>query len=147
MKIVLSLKGLFWYTLFPDRKSDIATGLLTTLEDGKMKFECPFCGEKHSLELAVEHKEIRCSCGHPLDLGPLRKWLRHEARRKMSLLGKMADIVCRHILSSDYPAIDIEIEKKRLRDQAMELFPEKIQLYDMIYESRFRRLWNQFRAE
>jgi hypothetical protein len=112
-----------------------------------MKFECPFCGEKHALKLAVDNKEIRCSCGHPLDLSSLRKWLQQEARRKTSMLGSMADIVCRHILSSDYPEIDIEIEKSRLRDHAIELFPEKIHLYDMIYESRFKRLWNQFRIE
>jgi len=110
-----------------------------------MKFECPFCGNEHDMELAANHCEIRCSCGHPLDLNPLRKWLKQEARRKMKMLGNMADVVCRHILSSDYPEIDIEIEKSRLRDRAMELFPERIYLYDMIYESRFRRLWDQFR--
>ena len=32
-----------------------------------------------------------------------------------------------------------------LRVQAATLFPEKMPLYDMVYESRFRRLRQQFR--
>jgi hypothetical protein len=48
---------------------------------------------------------------------------------------------------SDLPAIDIQIEKNKVRERCLELYPDKEQLYDMIYESRFQRLWEQFRAE
>ena len=58
-----------------------------------------------------------------------------------------ADRVCVLILSSDLPAIDIEIEKNKVRQFCIELFPGREQLYDMIYESRFQRLWEQFREE
>ena len=64
----------------------------------------------------------------------------------MQDLQRMADRVCVLILSSDLPAIDIEIEKSRVRERCLELFPEREELYEMVYESRFQRLWEQFRA-
>jgi hypothetical protein len=60
-------------------------------------------------------------------------------------LQRMADRVCVLILSSDLPAIDIEIEKSMIRERCLELYPGREQLYDMIYESRFERLWEQCR--
>ena len=51
------------------------------------------------------------------------------------------------ILSSDLPAIDIEIEKSKVRERCLELYPDREQLYEMIYESRFQRLWGRFRGE
>ena len=41
--------------------------------------------------------------------------------------------------------IDIEIEKQKLRERISELFPDSTDLYDLIYEPRFRRLKEQFR--
>ncbi|MFQ5956397.1 MAG: hypothetical protein ACE5KK_01335 [Candidatus Brocadiales bacterium] len=66
-------------------------------------------------------------------------------REKMRELQRMADYVCRLIVASDYPEIDVEIEKTKVRDKCEELYPDKMELYDMIYESRFNRLWYQFR--
>ena len=68
-------------------------------------------------------------------------------RQKMWELQRMADRVCVLILSSDLPAIDIEIEKSKVRERCLELYPDREQLYEMIYESRFDRLWEQFRGE
>ena len=68
-------------------------------------------------------------------------------RERMRQLQRMADRVCVLILSSDLPAIDIEIEKDKVRERCLELYPDGEQLYDMIYESRFDRLWEQFREE
>ena len=59
----------------------------------------------------------------------------------------MADRVCVLILSSDLPVIDIEIEKNKVREFCLELYPDQEQLYEMVYESRFQRLWDQFRDE
>ncbi len=56
------------------------------------------------------------------------------------------DRLCFLIVASDCPVSEIEIERLHLRVQAMSLFPENIPLYDMIYESRFRRLREQFRC-
>ena len=61
-------------------------------------------------------------------------------------LQRMADHVCVLILSSDLPAIDIEIEKGKVRERCLELYPDSEELYEMIYESRFQRLWDQFRG-
>ncbi len=70
-----------------------------------------------------------------------------DPREPMREVQRMADRVCTLILSSDLPAIDIEIEKNKVRDRCLELCPDREQLYDMIYESRFQRLWDQFREE
>ncbi|MEE8109880.1 MAG: hypothetical protein V3T44_02515 [bacterium] len=65
-----------------------------------------------------------------------------EAARRLS---RMADRVCSLILLEDYPRIDIEIEKEQVREECKRLFPDRLELYEMIYESRFNRLWSQFR--
>ncbi len=65
----------------------------------------------------------------------------------MGEVQRMADRVCTLILSSDLPAIDIEIEKNKVRERCLELYPDRESLYDMVYESRFQRLWQQFRGE
>ena len=40
--------------------------------------------------------------------------------------------------------MDIEIEKSKVRQRCLELYADREELYDMIYESRFDRLWEQF---
>lgn len=83
--------------------------------------------------------------------------MRHEQKKDESIFAKiaedqhineirnMADRIAFLIVCSDYPLIDIEIEKQKLKDRISELFPHKLYLYDLIYESRFRRLTDQFR--
>lgn len=68
-------------------------------------------------------------------------------RNPQQEIKRLTDHVCFLILNSDLPAIDIEIEKNKVRERCLELYPDKAQLYDMIYESRFQRLWEQFRTE
>ncbi len=70
-----------------------------------------------------------------------------NAREAMQELQRMADRVCVLILTSDLPAVDIEIEKAKVRQRCLELYPDREQLYEMVYESRFQRLWDQFRGE
>lgn len=67
------------------------------------------------------------------------------ARRKMTELQRMADHVCRLIVQTDYPEVDVLIERSKVRERCEALFPDRMGLYDMIYESRFDRLWRQFR--
>jgi hypothetical protein len=62
-------------------------------------------------------------------------------------LKRAAERICALILIDDYPKIDIEIEKANLKRRVREIFPDKVYLYEMIYESRFRRLWEQWRQE
>ena len=59
----------------------------------------------------------------------------------------MPSRICVLILSTDLPEVDILIERERLRELCEELFPGREELYDMVYESRFDRLWNQFRHD
>lgn len=66
-------------------------------------------------------------------------------RHGMRELQRMADHVCMLIVGTDYPEIDIEIEKAKVRQRCEELYPDRMDLYEMIYESRFNRLWYQFR--
>jgi hypothetical protein len=70
-----------------------------------------------------------------------------DPRQAMRDLQRLADRVCVLILSSDLAAIDIEIEKNKVRERCLELYPDREELYEMIYESRFQRLWDQFRSE
>lgn len=71
--------------------------------------------------------------------------MEREKRQRMLELQRMADNVCRLIVSTDYPEVDIEIEKAKVRGFCEELYPDRMELYEMIYESRFNRLWYQFR--
>ena len=64
---------------------------------------------------------------------------------RVRTLQQQADRICELIVSGDVPEIDIEIQQATLRDAAARLFPEKHALYHLLYESRFRRLWQQFR--
>ena len=60
-------------------------------------------------------------------------------------LQRQADRICEMIVSGDTPLIDIEIQQAALREAVARVFPDKQALYPLIFESRFRRLWQQFR--
>jgi len=68
-----------------------------------------------------------------------------DPRAEQRELAAMAEHVCQLILSSDYPDVDVAIEKEKVRARCEELFPDRMDLYEMIYESRFQRLWDQWR--
>ena len=55
------------------------------------------------------------------------------------------DRLCFLIVATDCSDREIDIERLHLRVQAMHLFPDKIPLYELVYEQRFRRLREQFR--
>ena len=67
--------------------------------------------------------------------------------RRADEIRRKAERIAVLIVSSDYPLVDIAIERSNLRDEAEELFPERIEIYDRIYESRFDRLIEQWRNE
>ncbi len=67
-----------------------------------------------------------------------------DIREKMASLQRQADRICVLILSTDLPEADILIERSKLRDLCEELFPGREELFEMIYESRFDRLSEQF---
>ena len=61
-------------------------------------------------------------------------------------LKRRADRVSSLILYSDMPWIDIAIEVENLKEWCREQAPEKGDLFERIYVSRFNRLWRQWRA-
>ena len=62
----------------------------------------------------------------------------------MGVLQREADRISVLILSTDLPRVDIVIQVGKLRELCEELFPGRDDLFDMIYVSRFERLWEQF---
>ena len=61
-------------------------------------------------------------------------------------LRRRANRISSLIVASDYPAIDVVIEIGKLKGYAEEQFPSRMGLFRRVYESRFRRLWEQFRT-
>lgn len=58
-----------------------------------------------------------------------------------------SDRIVSLILYSDMPRVDIEIQIRSFRKKVLALFPEKEELFNALYVSRFRRIWAQFRGE
>jgi len=122
----------------------------TARSENAMAIVCPKCHRQFDVTLFQFGKPVRCECGHlvdPLDwwLGPDPADLRKE-EEKLAQLRRAADRICFHILSTDYEAVDIKIQISEARKLCESLFPGKGELFDLIYGSRFRRLWSQFRG-
>ncbi len=62
----------------------------------------------------------------------------------MRELAQGADRICRMILDGDLPEVDVDIAINSLRYEQEDQFPDGDELFDRIYESRFRRLREQF---
>ena len=117
-----------------------------------MAVQCSLCGRDYDVTLFEFGRSITCVCGNTV-------LLKHEQMMDEAVLARMTeeqnvreiqDIsgrIASLIVAGDYPMIDIEIEKQKLRERISELFPDRTWLYELIYESRFRRLEEQFRAE
>ena len=60
-------------------------------------------------------------------------------------LKRKADRISSLIVASDYPDIDIDIEIANLRRWCQEQLPDRLDLFEIVYVSRFRRLREQFR--
>ncbi len=116
-----------------------------------MSIRCSYCGREYDITLFEFDRTLTCVCGntvtikHELILNEetIAKFIEDWKIREIKA---MADRIAFLIVSTDYPMIDIEIEKQKLKERISELFPDKIYLYDLIYESRFNRLKNQFRT-
>jgi hypothetical protein len=127
-----------------------------------MAVVCPRCNRQYDITLFQFGRRVVCECGEVIQRDAFIRAGRDErkgrmtpeqvaaekaiARQRMTRLRRAVDRVCTLILIADYPEIDIEIEKGKVRELAEELFPGRMDLFEMIYESRFRRLWEQFRS-
>jgi hypothetical protein len=120
-----------------------------------MAIRCPQCGAEYDVALFQFGIAFRCECGaivRPEHVEPVAKRprapsedaeLEEAAYRELQ---RAADRVSFLIVASDYPRIDIEIEHRNLRELCRRLFPDKLELFEMIYAARFSRLWGQFRS-
>ena len=117
-----------------------------------MAIRCPHCGQQYDVALFQFDRNIRCGCGKELNLSLIEtiqdfeRYLESVEERERALeIQQAANRICQMILDDSCPDVDIEIAKSNLRERAAELFPDKTSVYEMIYESRFKRLWEQFR--
>jgi len=62
-------------------------------------------------------------------------------------LRRMADRVAGMIVTSTYSDLDCALAERELRMECLRLLPDRMQLFDWIYQARFRRLREQFRGE
>lgn len=121
-----------------------------------MPIKCSKCQREYDASLLESGREIVCPCGMKLGLGS-EEVLRQLAaicrqydltieEEKLSEIKNAQDRIVFLILNAGSEAVDIEIEKAKFRELIRSLFPDKIHLYDLIYEPRFKRLWEQFRS-
>ena len=119
-----------------------------------MAIRCPACGRGYDVTLFSFGATVTCECGEEVSaLEPCRAPVRPRsadpgrsaARRGMREIARGADRIASLFLLSVLPEIDIEIAFGRLRDRALELFPDRQWLFEAVYESRFRRLLEQWR--
>jgi hypothetical protein len=59
-------------------------------------------------------------------------------------LARASDRLCSRILHEDLEWIDVQIEIENLRDFVRSKRPEKLDLFERLYENRFRRIWDQW---
>jgi hypothetical protein len=117
-----------------------------------MAIICPDCSREFDITLFQFGRPVVCDCGRLID--PLDWWLgpdrpkesaRVREERKLQELKTLVDRICFLIVSTDYEAADVRIEAANARRRCEQLFPGKGHIFDLIYGSRFRRLWCQFR--
>ena len=66
--------------------------------------------------------------------------------RALRAFQRKADDISRLIIDTDLPWVDIAIHIETLRREADRLYPLKKDLFNLVYVSRFKRLWAQWRG-
>ncbi len=117
-----------------------------------MAVRCPKCGREYDVTLFQFGRKVLCVCGIEIDLAAMETLdeLKNlvdsiEEQQILDVLQRKADIISMEILNPAFSAVDIQIHIEALREDFKTHFPEKSDLFTMIYESRFSRLWEQFR--
>jgi hypothetical protein len=63
-----------------------------------------------------------------------------------ALLQRLADRVASMIVTSSYTDLECALAERELRMECLHLLPDRMELYDLVYTARFRRLREQFRS-
>jgi hypothetical protein len=113
--------------------------------------QCPACGRQYDVTLFQFGHGVDCECGirvgadsphrPPSPLPPSRE------RERLRDFQRRADEVASLILDEEMPWVDVAIAVENLRALAQQWFPGRGAFFEMVYESRFRRLREQFRPE
>jgi hypothetical protein len=62
-----------------------------------------------------------------------------------SELQRLAQRVASMIVTSSYTDLECALAERELRMECLRLLPERMELFDLVYVSRFERLRQQFR--
>jgi len=62
-------------------------------------------------------------------------------------MSRESDRIVNLILYSSLPRVDIEIQIENFREECLRRYPGSDDLFEMIYASRFRRIWEQWEKE
>jgi len=118
-----------------------------------MAIRCPRCGTQHDVVKFEGNQKLKCRCGFLLDLSFietvddfLRFFENEEEREKAAEIQRDAQVICQMILNEECSKVDIDIAEEQLKEKVRQLFPHQLHTYEIIYEARFKRLWEQFRA-
>jgi hypothetical protein len=102
---------------------------------------CARCGREHDSGPLVAGRAVICACGAWVALVEPDDYL--DARRDVEDLARRADRITSLLLYSELRPVDIEIEIDKLRDFCRERFPDRLELFEMVYVARWRRLVEQ----
>ena len=70
-----------------------------------------------------------------------------RAREGLDELSRQSDRIVNLILYSSLPRVDIEIQIEQFRQECLRRYPGSGDLFEMVYASRFRRIWQQWERE
>ncbi|MBE3099047.1 MAG: hypothetical protein IMZ44_18185 [Planctomycetes bacterium] len=70
-----------------------------------------------------------------------------RAREGLDELSRQSDRIVNLILHSSLPRVDIEIQIEQFREECLRRYPGSEDLFEMVYASRFRRIWQQWEKE
>ncbi|HUX17249.1 MAG TPA: hypothetical protein VMW52_12305 [Phycisphaerae bacterium] len=68
-------------------------------------------------------------------------------REALEQLAREADRIVNLILHTSMPRVDIEIQIQNLREEFLRRYPEAADHFEMVYASRFHRIWDQWEAD
>ncbi len=121
-----------------------------------MIIRCPKCSKSYSQQVFKPGVDFFCSCGEKLYFKPEQVFAQLDQicndyqlkieEENIAKIRKSADRIVSLILNNDCSRLNIDIEKNKFKQLIEQISPKKADLYKLIYEPRFDRLWNQFRA-
>jgi len=113
-----------------------------------MRIPCDGCGRTYEAPLFERDRVVLCECGRWVEpevrvAERARRRGRTEGRTDVEDLARRADRITSLVLYSDLPQVDVEIEIEKLREYCRARFADRMDLFEMVYAGRWRRLREQ----